>query len=168
MRLANYFFDKTLPKYLDPKTVLIYRPHSVLYFMFGGRFGFSKRHGRRKLKTPIPLRYTKLRIFLTPILEFALFLCQLCQNIKILQKKFLIGPFLGEVRFFRVVLGRVGNFRQIKNSAEDGIDGTNGYFRRNSGCSAEQKISEFRSEPFAEEKTTRNSVPWTKNRSKLP
>jgi hypothetical protein len=34
------------------------------------------------------------------------------------------------------------------NSAEDGIDGTNGYFRWNSGCSAEQKISEFRSEPF--------------------
>jgi hypothetical protein len=45
-------------------------------------------------------------------------------------------------------LPRVGNFRQKNNSAEDGIDGTNGYFRRNSGCSAEQKISEFRSEPF--------------------
>jgi hypothetical protein len=43
---------------------------------------------------------------------------------------------------------RVGNFRQKNNSAEDGIDGTNGYFRRNSGCSVEQKISEFRSEPF--------------------
>ncbi len=43
---------------------------------------------------------------------------------------------------------RVGNFRQKNNSAEDGIDGTNGYFRRNSGCSAEHKISEFRSEPF--------------------
>ncbi len=45
-------------------------------------------------------------------------------------------------------VGRVGNFRQKNNSAEDGIDGTNGYFRLNSGCSAEQKISEFRSEPF--------------------
>ncbi len=33
----------------------------------------------------------------------------------------------------------VGNFRQKNNSAEDGIDGTNGYFRLNSGCSAEQK-----------------------------
>ncbi len=43
---------------------------------------------------------------------------------------------------------RVGNFRQKNNSAEDGIDGTTGYFRRNSGCSAEQKTSEFRSEPF--------------------
>jgi hypothetical protein len=43
---------------------------------------------------------------------------------------------------------RVGNFRQKNNSAEDGIDGTNGYFRRISGRSAEQKISEFRSEPF--------------------
>ncbi len=85
-------------------------------------------------------------------------------------------------------LGRVGNFRQKNNSAEDGIDGTKGYFRRNSGCSAEQKNSEFRSEPFrgrenntkfcsvetnleaysqnslpnpsAEEKKTWNSVPW--------
>jgi hypothetical protein len=43
---------------------------------------------------------------------------------------------------------RVGNFRQKNNSAEDGRDGTNGYFRRNFGCSAEQKILEFRSEPF--------------------
>jgi hypothetical protein len=43
---------------------------------------------------------------------------------------------------------RDGNFRQKNNSAEDGIDGTKGYFRRNSGYSAEQKISEFRSEPF--------------------
>jgi hypothetical protein len=31
---------------------------------------------------------------------------------------------------------------------EDGTDGTNGYFRRNFGCSAEKKISEFRSELF--------------------
>ena len=31
---------------------------------------------------------------------------------------------------------RVGNFRQKNNSAEDRIDGTNGCFRRNSGCSA--------------------------------
>ncbi len=49
-----------------------------------------------------------MRILLTPILEFALFLCYLCQNIKIFQKKFLIGPLLGEVRFFRVVLGLSG------------------------------------------------------------
>ncbi len=90
---------------------------------------------------------------------------------------------------------RVGNFRQKTNSAEDGIDRTNGYFRWNSGCSAEQKISEFRSEPFrgrennsefrsvvqkievnshnsvpnpsAEENTTRNSVPWNQNRCKF-
>jgi hypothetical protein len=48
----------------------------------------------------------------------------------------------------RSVVDRVGNFRQKNNSAKDGIDGTNGYFRRNSGVSAEQKISEFRSEPF--------------------
>jgi hypothetical protein len=34
---------------------------------------------------------------------------------------------------------RVGNFRQKNYSAEDGIYGTNDLFRRNSGCSAEQK-----------------------------
>jgi hypothetical protein len=27
MRPAKYFYDKPLSKYLDPKTVLIYRPH---------------------------------------------------------------------------------------------------------------------------------------------
>ena len=27
MRPAKYFYDKPLPKYLDLKTVLIYRPH---------------------------------------------------------------------------------------------------------------------------------------------
>ncbi len=31
MRPAKYFYDKPLPKYLDPKTVLIYRPHPVCY-----------------------------------------------------------------------------------------------------------------------------------------
>ncbi len=36
-----------------------------------------------------------MRIFLTPILEFALFLCYLCQNIKILQKKFFDWAILG-------------------------------------------------------------------------
>ncbi len=50
----------------------------------------------------------------------------------------------------------VGNFRQKNNSAEDGIDGTNGYFRRNSVPN-----------PSAEEKTTQNSVPLNKKRSKL-
>jgi hypothetical protein len=29
MRPAKYFYDKPLHKYLDPKTVLIYRPHPV-------------------------------------------------------------------------------------------------------------------------------------------
>jgi hypothetical protein len=29
MKPAKYFYDKPLPKYLDPKTVLIYRPHPV-------------------------------------------------------------------------------------------------------------------------------------------
>jgi hypothetical protein len=29
MRPPKYFYDKPLPKYLDPKTVLIYCPHPV-------------------------------------------------------------------------------------------------------------------------------------------
>jgi hypothetical protein len=29
MRPAKYFYGKPLPKYLNPKTVLIYHPHSV-------------------------------------------------------------------------------------------------------------------------------------------
>ncbi len=32
MSLANNFCDKLLPKYLDPKTVLIYCPHPVRIF----------------------------------------------------------------------------------------------------------------------------------------
>ncbi len=39
----------------------------------------------------------------------------------------------------QAVSSRVGNFRQKKFSAEDGIDGTIGLFRRNSGCSVEKK-----------------------------
>jgi hypothetical protein len=31
MRPAKYFYDNPLPKYLDPKTVLIYRPHPVYH-----------------------------------------------------------------------------------------------------------------------------------------
>ncbi len=41
-----------------------------------------------------------MRIFLTPILEFALFLCQLCQNIKILQKKIFDWAIIGGGRIF--------------------------------------------------------------------
>ncbi len=87
---------------------------------------------------------------------------------------------------------RVGNFRQKNNSAEDGIDRTYGYFRRNSGCSAEQKtlgipfwtIPGKRKQlgiPFRRTKIVTNTrnpffrirvnnqfrVPWNKNRSKL-
>jgi hypothetical protein len=81
-----------------------------------------------------------------------------------------------------------------KNSAEDGIERTIDLFRRNSGCSAEQKTLGLLFQTFlqrremlgilyrgakikansrnsilnhsVEEKTTRNSVPWNKNRSK--
>ncbi len=37
MRPAKYFYDKPMPKYLDPKTVLIYRPHPVVRMGGGGR-----------------------------------------------------------------------------------------------------------------------------------
>jgi hypothetical protein len=73
---------------------------------------------------------------------------------------------------------RVGNFRQKNNSAENEIDGTNGYFRWNAGCYPEPKTlgipfqgtkieaSSLNSvlNPSAEEKTTRNFVLWSKNR----
>ncbi len=36
-----------------------------------------------------------MRIFLTPILEFVLILCYLCQNIKILQKTFFDWAIVG-------------------------------------------------------------------------
>jgi len=52
-----------------------------------------------------------------------------------------------------------------QHSAEDGIDGTIGLFRRNFGCSAVQEtLLEFRSEPFPGKETTLNSVLWYKNR----
>jgi hypothetical protein len=35
-RPAKYFYDKPLPKYLDPKTVLIYRPHPVYSLEYSG------------------------------------------------------------------------------------------------------------------------------------
>jgi hypothetical protein len=79
---------------------------------------------------------------------------------KLIFEKF--GPF------GRSFVRRVGKFRQINNSAEDGIDGTNGYFRRNSGCSAEQKILGilFQTLPW---KRQQLGIPFrgTKNRSKL-
>ena len=55
-----------------------------------------------------PLKVHKIENFFYSDFGIALFLCWLCQNIKILQKNFLIGPLLGEVRFFRVVLGLRG------------------------------------------------------------
>ncbi len=56
---------------------------------------------------------------------------------------------------------RVGNFRQKKCSAEDGIDVTIDLF---SGTENSQNSIPNLS---AEEKNARNFVPWNKNRSKL-
>jgi hypothetical protein len=55
---------------------------------------------------------------------------------------------------------RVGNFRQKNNSAEDGIYGTNDVPRNKNPRNSVPN-------PSAEEKTTRNSVLLSKNRSKL-
>jgi hypothetical protein len=49
------------------------------------------------------LKVHKIEIFFASILKFVLFLYYLCENIKILQKKILIRPLLGEIRFFRLV-----------------------------------------------------------------
>ncbi len=54
------------------------------------------------------LKVHKIENFFDSDFGICVFLCYLCQNIKILQKKILIGPLLGEVRFFRVVLGLRG------------------------------------------------------------
>jgi hypothetical protein len=89
------------------------------------------------------------------------------------------------------LMTRVGNFQQKNYSTEGGIDGKIGSFRRNSGCSSEEKILEisFRTVQqrrkmlrilchgtkldanagnsdlnySTEEKTTRNSIPGNKN-----
>ncbi len=64
---------------------------------------------------------------------------------------------------------RVGNFRQKNNSSENGIDGTTGYFRRNSGCSVKQKALGI---PFPtlprKKKQLGNSFRWTKIEAGFP
>jgi hypothetical protein len=59
-------------------------------------------------------------------------------SVRIVTKPPKVGPQL-IFSISLVTMHRVGNFRQKNNSVEDGIDGTHGYFRLNSGCSAEQK-----------------------------
>ncbi len=49
----------------------------------------------QNLVTNDPLKVHKIENFLTPILEFALFLCLLCQNINILPKKFFDWAIIG-------------------------------------------------------------------------
>ncbi len=96
--------------------------------------------------------------------------------------------------YITLFASRVGNFRKKNNSAEDGNRRKNGYLRRNSGCSAEQKALRipFRTlprkgkqlgipfrwtkkesnsrnsflNPSAEETATRNSFPQNQNISK--
>ncbi len=45
MRPAKYFYDKPLTKYLDSKTVLIYRPHPVYFTFKRIKGGFGSRFG---------------------------------------------------------------------------------------------------------------------------
>jgi hypothetical protein len=73
------------------------------------------------------------------------------------------GESVGEKLGGRVG-GRVGNFRQKNNSAEDGIDGKRVI---SDGIPAVPRNRMSRNSvpnPAAGEKTTRNSVPWNKNR----
>ena len=73
----------------------------------GGHW-FMKKTWSQKSRVRLPLKVNKIENFLASILKFVIFLCYLCQNIKILPKNFLIGPLLGEVRFFHVVQGLRG------------------------------------------------------------
>jgi hypothetical protein len=63
--------------------------------------------------------------------------------------------------------GRVGNFRQKNNSAEDGIDGTMVISDGIPAVPRNRKLRNSVPNRSAEQKTTRNSVLWNKNRSKL-
>ncbi len=49
------------------------------------------------------LKVHKIEIFFGFHFEICIISLLLCENIKILQKKFLIRPLLGEIRFFRLV-----------------------------------------------------------------
>ncbi len=49
MRPSKYFYDKPLPKYIDPKTVLIYRPHPV---QVGSRIETVSTHRLKPCHTP--------------------------------------------------------------------------------------------------------------------
>ncbi len=68
---------------------------------------------------------------------------------------------------FDLHTARVGNFRQKNNFAEDGIDGTMFIYYGVPVVPRNRKSRNSVPNPSAEEKITRNSVPWNKNRSKL-
>ncbi len=104
---------------------------------------------RTKGQTPWCSRYTvrKMDLILRPIERRPQMQFSIARRFKLMLLRRYSVKF-SKMRNFMLGTPRVGNFRQKNNSAEDGIDGTNGYFRRNSGCSVEQKLSEFRSEPF--------------------
>jgi hypothetical protein len=61
---------------------------------------------------------------------------------------------------------RVGNFQQKNNSAEDGIDETNGLFRIQPVRGKENSRNSVPNHS-EEEKNARNSIQWIKKRSKL-
>ncbi len=54
-----------------------------------------------------------MRIFLTPILEFEFFLCYLCQNIKILQKKIFDWAIIGGGTIFLSSPRTMGNEKKF-------------------------------------------------------
>ena len=84
MRPSKYFYDKPLPKYLHPKTVLIYRPHPVYsriqsvrgrreYGVIGGG-GALKQIKKTCCKVPLQVNFLALLsvsiIFLHPYATF--------------------------------------------------------------------------------------------------
>ncbi len=64
----------------------------------------NKMTSENDIESLVSLKVQKIEIFFGFDFKFVLFLCNLCQNIKILQKNFLIGPFWAEVQFFCIVL----------------------------------------------------------------
>jgi hypothetical protein len=68
----------------------------------------------------------------------------------------------------RILQSLNGNFRQKNYFAEDAIDGTNGNFRRNSGCSAEQKTVGIPYRTILRKRKMlgiSKYVPWNRNRA---
>ncbi len=93
MRPAKYFYDKPLPKHLDPKTVLIYRPHPVYYPMrCSGCFFFVFPADSAVEVVPLDAALAVLSIFGSAGAEFLLYHRFCCCGRNKVDGAFLIFP----------------------------------------------------------------------------